>query len=119
MTKRLVLRWSIALLLVVGSAAAYAAPLQSLAELRALSCCTHDCHHGAGRAVDPERCCGVAQADTAAPAASAAPAAAPALVATLHAISVSPAALASFTPLSGRVAARAAPLFLLTRSLRI
>jgi hypothetical protein len=83
-TKRSLLRWSIALLLVVGPSASYGAATQSIAELRALSCCTHDCGHQ--KAADPSRCCGVASPHAAAASvAPTAPSPAPALVAVLPA----------------------------------
>jgi len=118
-TKRSLLRWSVALLLVVGTSASYGAATQSIAELRALSCCTHDCGHQ--KAADPSRCCGVAPQHAAAvSAAPTAPSRAPALVAVLPAMPASRAmapALAATSP--DLAAARAAPVFLLTRSLRI
>ena len=120
-TRRALLRWSIALLLVVGTAASYGAAAQSLAELRALSCCTHDCEHSGRRPVDPSRCCGVAPAAGAVVSASvAAPSPAPTLVATLLAPPVTvavPSLRIAASP--DAAAARAAPVFLLTRSLRI
>jgi len=118
-TKRSLLRWSVALLLVVGTSASYGAATQSIAELRALSCCTHDCGHQ--KAADPSRCCGVASPHAAAASVAPTPSSpAPALVTVLLATPVSPAAapaLAATSP--GLAAARAAPVFLLTRSLRI
>jgi hypothetical protein len=114
-----VLRWSIALLLVVGTSVSYGAATQRLAELKALSCCAHDCKHGPARTVDPSRCCGVSPDSTATSVTPAAPSAAPALVATLLAPAsfAAPSSLVADAP--DVAAARAAPLFLLTRSLRI
>lgn len=121
MTKRLLSRWSIALLVVVGTAVSYGAARQSLAELKAMSCCAHDCGHHPAKAADPSRCCSVAPANAAAASvAPAAPSPAPVQVAALF---VAP---ASITAPSSRAAespdlaaARAAPVFLVTRSLRI
>jgi hypothetical protein len=118
-TKRSLLRWSVALLLVVGTSASYGAATQSLAELRALSCCTHDCGHG--KPADPSRCCGVASPHAGvASVTPTVPAPAPTLVAVLLAPPASlapPPALAAGS--QDLAAARAAPVFLLTRSLRI
>jgi hypothetical protein len=116
-----VVRSAIALLLVVGTAVSYGAAAQRAAEMSARSCCTHDCGHGPAKAADPSRCCGVAPADAApASVAPAAPSAAPALVALSFA---SPALLADASSVADEspdlAAARAAPVFLLTRSLRI
>ena len=121
MTKRSLLSWSIALLLVVGTSASWGAAGQAVAELKALSCCTHDCGHGGEKAADPARCCGVASPHAAAASvAPAPPAPAPTLVAVPFATSpalVAPRSLAAESP--SLAAARAAPVFLLTRSLRI
>jgi hypothetical protein len=120
-TRRLLLRWSIALLVVVGTGMSYGAARQSLAELKAMSCCAHDCGHGPAKAADPSRCCGVAPASAAAASAvSVAPSPAPSqVVAVLSApasITAAP-SLAAASP--DPAAARAAPVFLVTRSLRI
>jgi hypothetical protein len=119
-TKRLLLRWSIALL-VVGTAVSYGAARQSLAELKAMSCCAHDCGHDPAKAADPSRCCGVAPASAAATSvAPAAPSLAPAQVVALLAAPASIATASSLVATSPDLAAaRAAPVFLLTRSLRI
>jgi hypothetical protein len=118
-TKRSLPRWSLALLLVVATSASYGAAMQSTAELQALSCCTHDCGHQ--KAADPNRCCGVASPHAnAATIAPTPPSPAPALVVVLLATPASPAdepTLAAASP--DLAAARAAPVFLLTRSLRI
>jgi hypothetical protein len=119
-TRRLLFRWAFALLLVVGTSASYGAATQLVRELKARSCCTHDCGHGPTKTVDPSRCCGVAPAGAAAVSAPAAPTAAP----TLSAVSLAaPAALADVSSVAVEspdpAAARAAPVFLLTRSLRI
>ena len=120
-TKRSLLSWSIALLLVVGTSASWGAAGQAVAELKALSCCTRDCGHGGEKPADPSRCCGVASPHAAAASIAPTPSSpAPALVTVLLATPVSPAAapaLAATSP--GLAAARAAPVFLLTRSLRI
>ena len=120
-TKRLLLRVSIALLVVVGTGVSYGAARQSLAELKAMSCCAHDCGHDPAKAADPSRCCGVAPANAAAASvAPAAPSPAPAQVAMLLA---APACITAASSLAVEspdlAAARAAPLFLVTRSLRI
>jgi hypothetical protein len=119
-TKRLLLRWSIALLVVVGTGVSYGAARQSLAELKAMSCCAHDCGHDPAKAADPSRCCGVAPASTAATsvvpvATSPAPAQVVAVLAAPASITAS--SLAAASP--DLAAARAAPVFLITRSLRI
>lgn len=120
MTKRLLLRWSIALLIAITTWATHGTAAQTAAELNALSCCAHDCGHDPARAADPSRCCGVAPSAGEAVSAPAAPSPAPALVTVLAAApaaSDAPAALAeTAVDLTG---ARAAPVFLLTRSLRI
>ena len=117
-TKRSLLRWSVALLLVVGTSASYGAATQSIAELRALSCCTHDCGHQ--KAADPSRCCGVASPHAAAASvAPTPPSPAPVLVTVLLATPASPAAAPALATSPDLAAARAAPVFLLTRSLRI
>ena len=117
-TKRSLLRWSVALLLVVGTSASYGAATQSIAELRALSCCTHDCGHQ--KAADPSRCCGVASPHAATAAVAPTPSSpAPALVTVLLATPASPPAPALAAASPNLAAARAAPVFLLTRSLRI
>ena len=119
-TKRLRLRWSIALLVVVGTAVSYGAARQSLAELKAMSCCAHDCGHDPAKAADPSRCCGVAPASAAASVAPAAPSPAPVQLATLIAAPATITAVPSLAADSPDLAAaRAAPIFLLTRSLRI
>jgi hypothetical protein len=120
-TKRSLLRWSVALLLVVGTSASYGAARQAVSELEALSCCTHDCGHAAEKPADPSRCCGVASPHAAAASvAPTPPSPAPALVAVPFAASPAlavPPSLATESP--ALVAARAAPVFLLTHSLRI
>jgi hypothetical protein len=120
-TKRLLLRWSIALLVVVGTAVSYGAARQSLAELKAMSCCAHDCGHHPAKAADPSRCCGVAPANAvAASVTPAAPSPAPVQVAALLDAPASIAAVSSVAATSPDLAAaRAAPLYLVTRSLRI
>jgi hypothetical protein len=116
--KRILLRWSIALLVVVGTAVSYDAARQSLAELKAMSCCAHDCGHDAAKAADPSRCCGVAPANAAAASvAPAPPSSAPAQLATFL---VAPASITPASSLAADLAgARAAPVFLVIRSLRI
>jgi hypothetical protein len=119
-TKRSLLRWSVALLLVVGTSASYGAATQSIAELRALSCCTHDCGHQK-KAADPSRCCGVASPHAGAASVAPTPTSpAPTLVVVLPATPASSAATPTLAAASPDLAAaRAAPVFLLTRSLRI
>jgi hypothetical protein len=119
-TRRLLFRWAFALLLVVGTSASYGAATQLVREVKARSCCTRDCGHGPAKTVDPSRCCGVAPASAATTASAPAAPTAPTLVA---------ASLTALTPFAGvpslgvaspdLAAARAAPVFLLTRSLRI
>jgi len=117
-TKRSLLRWSVALLLVVGTSTSYGAASQSVTELRALSCCTRDCGHR--KAADPTRCCGVASPHAAvASITPTSPSPAPVLVAVLLAASASPTAAPVRATAPDLAAARAAPVFLLTRSLRI
>lgn len=117
-TKRSLLRWSLALLLVLGTSASYGAASQSIAELRALSCCTHDCGHR--KAPDPSRCCGIASPHAGAAVTPTAPSPAPALVAVMLATPASRTAAPTLVQASPDLAAaRAAPVFLLTRSLRI
>jgi hypothetical protein len=112
---------SIALLVVVGTGVSYGAARQSLAELKAMSCCAHDCGHDPAKAADPCRCCGVAPASTAATSVvPVAPSAAPSqVVAVLSAPASITAASSLATASPDPAAARAGPVFLITRSLRI
>jgi hypothetical protein len=119
-TKRLLVRWSIALLVVVGTSASYGAATQRVREVAAKSCCARDCGHGPAKTADPSRCCGVAPAAAATASVTPAAPSAPTLVtmslpapASLGAVSC----LAAESP--HLAAARAAPVFLLTRALRI
>jgi hypothetical protein len=120
-TKRSLLRWSVTLLFVVGTSASYGAARQAVSELEALSCCAHDCGHAEEKRADPSRCCGIASPDTAAASVAPTPRSpVPALVAVPFAESAAlavPPSLAIESPVPA--AARAAPIFLLTHSLRI
>jgi hypothetical protein len=120
-TKRLLLRWSIALLVVVGTGVSYGAARQSLAELKAMSCCAHDCGHDPAKAADPSRCCGVAPASTAAT--SVVPVAPAPASAQVVAVLAAPASITAASLLAAAspdlAAARAPPLFLVLRALRI
>ena len=120
-TKRSLLRWSVVLLLVVGTSASWGAAGQAVAELKALSCCTHDCGHGGEKPADPNRCCGVSSphigAVFVAPTPPSPPSTLVAVLSTTAAVLAAPRSLVAESP--SLAAARAAPVFLLTRSLRI
>jgi hypothetical protein len=112
--------FALAVVLATSVQAAHAAPLRALAELRAVKCCTHVCRHGRTTKSTARHCCQVAQdepgivaaAQGVAPAAEAA-----VLVLDLPAATLGTprwTIIAGTTPLP-----RGAPIFLLTRTLRL
>ena len=119
-SSRIAFRLTLALLLVVGVQLTSGAASQAVAELSALSCCAHDCGHAPMHA-DSSRCCGVASrhADTAAVAPAMPGVTAPLLAVigtSLNEAIPSGLSVAASAMLPG---ARAAPVFLLTRTLRL
>jgi hypothetical protein len=115
--KRLV-RAAVAVVLAVGVQTAHGAPLRSITTIRAVRCCAANCHHG-GTADTARACCGVelddpgvlvAASPAPAPDASALP-----VLFDVPRIVPSPRPFAAAVPAS----ARAAPLFLLTETLRL
>ena len=114
-------RASLTLLVAFGVQAAHGAPARATQTLRAVWCCSTSCHHSTS-APAASRCCGVGQShdDTATIAPKAA----------AHAAAATPALVTPALPTAESLAlrrlctgslpgARAAPLFLLTRSLRV
>ena len=112
--------FALALLLATSVQVTQGAPLRALAELRAAKCCASVCHHGRTTSGAARHCCRVAQDDPGVLAAAKQPLVAPALDGVL--LDRAPAVLGE--PAWGVVAgpaplARAAPVFLLTRTLRL
>ena len=112
--------FALTLLLAIGVQATEGAPLRALAELRATKCCADVCHHGRPTKGAARHCCQVAQDDPGVLVSAVPPLVAPALAAAF--LDRSPAVLGE--PSWCSVAdpapqARAAPLYLLTRSLRL
>jgi hypothetical protein len=113
--------WAAALVLVLSGHVAYATPSRLTAELRALDCCTNHCHHALPLA-GANRCCGVdesgAQAtvsrSTQLPPSRSLVAVAPAIA---PAVAMDMALSRPLEP-AGALS-RAAPVFLLIRSLRL
>jgi hypothetical protein len=118
--RRRLLPSALALLVSLAVQAAHGAPVRSVAEVRAVRCCTDVCHRGAGKTA-ARQCCRVGQDDpgvlgtspaTAAPALAALPATVLTYAGTARDGTAAAAA-------AGGVRGRAAPLFLLERSLRL
>jgi hypothetical protein len=121
MSARTSLRVAVFSLVVLGAQAAYAAPAHAIAGMRARHCCAAHCRH-AGSAAAADRCCHLRQstddlATLASPRAH--------LETQVHLAVTAPALVpagrattASAPEPPGRTA-RAAPLFLLTRTLRL
>lgn len=120
MSRRRLSHWSVGLVLAIALWATHGPATQAAAELRALAHCAHDCGHDPGRSAAPSRCCGVSPGvDDALAAAPTAPPMAPALLLATAAPADGPLAAPSLAAIAGDGGARAAPVFLLTRSLRI
>lgn len=111
---------TLALLLATSVQATQGSPLRTLAELRAAHCCSHTCRHGRTTSGAARHCCQVAQDDPGVLAGAKPAVDAPAVIAVV--LDAVPAVLGA--PASGVVTGtpplpRAAPLFLLTRTLRL
>jgi len=112
--------FALAVLLATSVQAAHAAPLRALAELRAVRCCKDTCRHGQPTRSTARHCCQVAQDDPGMLAATPGivPGAAPAVLA-LDAPLTTP-GTPRWTVVAGTApVARGAPIFLLTRTLRL
>lgn len=119
-SSKIALRLALALALVLGAQVTYGAGSRAAAELRALSCCAHDCKHGPARTAAPNRCCGVAPSpgDTASVAPATPDVPAPLLAALGTQLESTFACHSALAP-SPHAEARGAPIFLLTRTLRL
>ena len=115
--KRLV-RSAVALVLAIGVQVAHGAPLRSIAAIHAVRCCATNCHHG-GTADTARACCGVERDDPGVLAATSAapPPDASALPLVLDVPRPVPSARSFVDAVPA--SARAAPLFLLTETLRL
>jgi hypothetical protein len=111
--------FALAVLLATSVQAAHAAPLRALAELRAVRCCKDVCRHGQPTRSTARHCCQVAQDD-------------PGILATAQDVGPGPGAVLALdrppatlgTPQWTVIAGagplpRGAPIFLLTRTLRL
>jgi hypothetical protein len=115
--KRLV-RSAVALVVAIGVQASHGAPLRSIAAIHAVRCCATDCHHG-GTADTARACCGVERDDPGVLGAASPPPAPDTAPLPVVFDLAPPAPLARSSVDGVPAAARAAPLFLLTETLRL
>lgn len=125
MAAKRILRVALLSLIAFSLQAAYVAPARAIEALRAAHCCAARCHH-AQSATTASRCCNVAQDGTDAATLSATKASppssatAPLLLAPMPLGGVHFATSAGIAPhLALRAALPAAPIYLLTRTLRL